>query len=105
MAPIMTARQVLSLATRGGASVLGRTDIGSLEVGKCADFIAINLNRLDYAGALHDPVAATIFCNSVNVDLNVVGGQIIVQNGHFLPFDLSDHVQKHNQAAKRLLEG
>ncbi len=103
--PIMTARQVLSLATRGGASVLGRTDIGSLEVGKCADFIAINLNRLDYAGALHDPVAATIFCNSVNVDLNVVGGQIIVQNGHFLPFDLSDHVQKHNQAAKRLLEG
>lgn len=103
--PIMTARQALSLATRGGASVLGRTDIGSLEVGKCADFIAINLNRLDYAGALHDPVAATIFCNSVNVDLNVVGGQIIVQNGHFLPFDLSDHVQKHNQAAKRLLEG
>lgn len=103
--PIMTARQVLSLSTRGGASVLGRTDIGSLEVGKCADFIAIDLNRLDYAGALHDPVAATIFCNSVNVDLNVVGGQIIVQNGHFLPFDLSDHVQKHNQAAKRLLEG
>lgn len=103
--PIMTARQVLSLSTRGGASVLGRTDIGSLEVGKCADFIAINLNRLDYAGALHDPVAATIFCNSVNVDLNVVGGQIIVQNGHFLPFDLPGHIQKHNQTAKRLLEG
>ncbi len=50
--PLMTARQALSIATRGGAAVLGRKDIGSLEVGKCADFCAINLNKLDYAGAL-----------------------------------------------------
>ncbi len=56
--PLITARQVLELGTRGGAAVLGRTDIGSLEAGKCADFFAINLNRLDYAGALHDPLAA-----------------------------------------------
>ena len=50
--PLMTATQALSLATRGGAAVLGRTDIGSLEVGKCADLVAINLNRLEYTGAL-----------------------------------------------------
>jgi len=43
-------RTALELATRGGAAVLGRSDIGSLESGKCADFFAINLNRLDYAG-------------------------------------------------------
>ena len=71
----MTARQALELATRGGAAVLGRTDIGSLEAGKCADLIAFNLNRLDYAGALHDPVAALVFCAPQPVDWNIVHGQ------------------------------
>jgi cytosine/adenosine deaminase-related metal-dependent hydrolase len=65
---LMTSRQALELATRGGASVLNRDDIGSLEVGKCADFFAVDLNRLDYAGALVDPVAAIIFCAPVSVD-------------------------------------
>ena len=59
---MLTAREALELGTRGGAAVLGRNDIGSLEPGKCADFFAINLNRLEYAGALHDPVAAVVFC-------------------------------------------
>ena len=103
--PLMTARQALSIATRGGAAVLGRSDIGSLEVGKCADFIAIKLDKLDYAGALHDPVAATLFCNSVKVDLNVVGGEIVVKDGVLQSLDLAEHVQKHNQAALRLVRG
>jgi len=103
--PLMTARQALSIATRGGAAVLGRTDIGSLEVGKCADFIAIKLDKLDYAGALHDPVAATLFCNSVRVDLNVVGGEIIVKDGELQSLDLAEHVFNHNQAARRLVRG
>ena len=47
--PLMTARQVLEIATRGSAAVLGRDDLGALEPGKCADFFAVNLNRLDYA--------------------------------------------------------
>ena len=67
---LMTAREALELGTRGGAAVLGRADIGSLEVGKCADFYAINLNRLDYAGgAVHDPVAAIVFCQTFSPDL------------------------------------
>jgi cytosine/adenosine deaminase-related metal-dependent hydrolase len=53
----MTAREVLEIATKGGAAVLGRDDIGSLEPGKCADFFSINLHTVDYAGALNDPVA------------------------------------------------
>src|SRR3990172_37815 len=44
---LMTAREALDLGTRGGAAVLGRKDIGSSESGKCADFFAINLNRLE----------------------------------------------------------
>jgi cytosine/adenosine deaminase-related metal-dependent hydrolase len=102
---ILTARQALELATRGGASVLGRKDIGSLEVGKCADFIAINLNRLDYAGALHDPLAAIVFCQPQGVDLNVVHGKTVVKDGQLVGLDVPMHVEKHNRAARRLLEG
>jgi len=89
-----------------GASLTGgRTDIGSLEVGKCADFIAINTNRLEYAGALHDPLAAVLFCNAVNVDVNVVAGKIIVKDRELQTLDLHTHIEKHNRAAVRLMEG
>ena len=103
--PLMSARQALELATRGGAAVLGRSDIGSLEVGKCADLIAINLNRLDYAGALHDPVAAALFCTPQKVDVNIVGGKFIVKNGELTVLDLPNLVTRHNSAAQRLLNG
>ncbi|MBI9045634.1 MAG: 8-oxoguanine deaminase [Anaerolineaceae bacterium] len=102
--PILTARNVLELATIGGARVLGRNDIGSLEVGKAADFIAFDLNRLDYAGALHDPVSAVIFCHPQKVDYNVVHGELIVEKGQMVTIDVPSQVKKHNQAAKRLLE-
>ncbi|MFH1523967.1 MAG: 8-oxoguanine deaminase [Chloroflexota bacterium] len=100
---LMTAREALRLATRGGAAVLGRSDIGSLEVGKCADFFAINLNRLDYAGALHDPVAAAVFCQPVRADYTVVGGKFLVREGRLVTADEGKLVEKHNQAAGRLL--
>ncbi|HEY9121592.1 MAG TPA: 8-oxoguanine deaminase [Brevefilum sp.] len=103
--PLMSARQALEMATRGGARVLGREDIGSLEVGKCADLIAIDLNRVDYAGALHDPVAAALFCSPQKVDLNIVGGKIIVKDGQMTNLDVDQLVKKHNQAAERLLNG
>lgn len=100
--PLMTARQALSIATRGGASVLGRKDIGSLELGKCADFFAVDLNRLDYTGALADPVAAVVFCAPVKADYTVVGGETIVKHGVVRGLDLQKHVIKHNLAARRL---
>jgi cytosine/adenosine deaminase-related metal-dependent hydrolase len=103
--PILTARQALEIATIGGARVLGRKDIGSLEPGKCADFIAINLNRLEYAGALHDPLAAVLFCSPVKVDYNVVGGKYVIKKGELVTLDLTKHIGKHNDAAIRLMEG
>ena len=103
--PLMSARQALEIATRGGAEVLGRDDIGSLAVGKCADLFAINLNRLDYAGALHDPVAAALFCAPQTVDFNIVGGNLIVNQGTLVTVDVPGLVGRHNQAAKRLLNG
>ena len=100
---LFTARQALELATRDGAAVLGRTDIGSIEPGKCADFIAIKLDKLSYAGALHDPVAAMIFCAPEKVDYNVVNGKFIVKDGQLSTLDLEKQIASHNRAAKRLL--
>jgi cytosine/adenosine deaminase-related metal-dependent hydrolase len=101
--PLMTARQALELATRGGAAVLGREDIGSLEAGKCADLFAINLNRLSYAGALHDPVAAALFCAPQTVDLSMVNGKMVVKDGQLTRINTDQLIQKHNTAAKQLL--
>jgi cytosine/adenosine deaminase-related metal-dependent hydrolase len=101
----MTAREALRLGTRGGAAVLGRADIGSLESGKCADFFAVNLNRLDFSGALHDPVSAMVFCQPVRVDYTVVGGKFIVKEGKLATIDESKLITRHNTAARRLLAG
>lgn len=101
--PLMSARRALEMATRGGAAVLGRQDIGSLEPGKCADFIAIDLNRLEYAGALHDPIAAMLFCSPVQVDYNVVAGRFVVKQGELVNLEIGKLVQEHNRAAARLL--
>ncbi len=103
--PLMTARQALELATRGGAAVLGRSDIGSLEPGKCADFVAFNLNALDYAGALHDPVAALVFCQPQRASYTVVHGRMIVKDGVLQTVDLPHLIERHNRAARRLLQG
>jgi cytosine/adenosine deaminase-related metal-dependent hydrolase len=103
---LMTAREALWLGSRGGAAVLGRTDIGSLQPGKCADFYAINLNRLEYAGgAVHDPVSAVVFCQPGKVDYTVVGGKFIVKSGQLVTVDAHDLAEKHNRAAKRLVNG
>jgi len=101
---IFTARQALEVATRGGAAVLGREDIGSLETGKCADFIGFKLDHLEFAGALHDPLAALVFCQSRQVDLNYVHGKAVVKDGALTGLDLQAHIEKHNRASKRLLE-
>jgi 8-oxoguanine deaminase len=100
---MMTARQALEIATIGGAAVLGRDDIGSLEPGKCADFIAFDLERLDYAGALHDPLAALIFCHPQRVDWSFVHGQAVVKEGQLLTVDVPHLVERHNRASRRLL--
>ena len=101
---LMTAREALYLGTRGGAAVLGRTDIGSLEPGKCADFFAVDLDRIEFSGgAVHDPVSAVVFCQPVRVDYTVVGGRFVVREGSVVTLDERKLVEKHNKAAERLL--
>ncbi|RME08793.1 MAG: 8-oxoguanine deaminase, partial [Anaerolineae bacterium] len=80
-----------------------RTDIGSLEAGKCADFFAINLNRLEYAGGLHDPVAAVVFDQPVRVDYTVVGGKFVVKEGQLVTVDEGRLIETHNRLARELV--
>ena len=101
---LISARECLELGTVGGAKVLGRKDIGSLEVGKCADFFAYDVRRLETSGALHDPVAALVFCQPRNVDFTVVHGKVVVREGQLTTIDLEKHIQKHNQAAARIAQ-
>ena len=101
----MSAREALEIATLGGASVLRRDDIGSLEPGKAADLIAINLNRLEYAGALHDPVAATMFCAPVRVDWSMINGRVVVEEGRLTTIEIEPIIERHNQIAKEMVTG
>ena len=100
----LTARQALELGTLGGARVLGRDDIGLLEPGKAADFIGINMNRLDFAGALHDPVSAIVFCTPPRVDVSVINGRIVVKEGQLTTMELMPVIERHNKIAKGMVE-
>ena len=100
----LSAQEALEMATLGGAAVLGRDDVGSLEVGQAADFIAIDLNRLEYAGAWHDPLAALVFCTPVNVDLSLINGRIVVEGGRLVGLGLEEIVARHNRISRRMVE-
>lgn len=100
----MTARQALEIATLGGAKVLGRDDIGALAVGMAADLIAINLDRPQFAGALHDPVAALIFCQAERVDYSFINGKKVVDRGRLTTVELETLVEKTNRIARSMVE-
>ena len=101
----MTARQALELATRGGAEVLGRDDIGYLAIGMAADFIAVDMQTIGFAGALHDPVAALVFCTPPQVAWSVVNGRIIVREGELASAELPLIIESHNRLARELVHG
>jgi cytosine/adenosine deaminase-related metal-dependent hydrolase len=100
----MTAFEALRMATRGGAAVLGRDDIGFLAPGMAADVIGYRLDRLGLAGgAVHDPLASLVFCHPPGVDLSVINGRVRVQEGVLLETDLDQLVRQHNDIARRLV--
>jgi cytosine/adenosine deaminase-related metal-dependent hydrolase len=99
----MTARDALHLATRGGARVLGRRDIGHLAVGMCADLALFDLRTLGFAGgAVHDPVASLLLCASPQAAYTVVNGRVVVREGCITTIDLQSTVEVHNRMAVAL---
>ena len=102
----LSAREALEMATRGGANVLQRDDIGSIEVGNAADIVGIRLDHLDYAGAApHDPVASLVFCYPRTVDFAMVNGRLLIDHGELLGWDLGRVVEQQNRHAQRLITG
>ncbi|WP_025745847.1 8-oxoguanine deaminase [Kallotenue papyrolyticum] len=102
----LTAPEALRLATRGGAATLGRDDIGYLAPGMAADVIGYRLESLPLAGgAVHDPLAALVFCQPPNVNLSVINGRVRVRNGEPVDIDLPRLIARHNAIARALLRG
>jgi 8-oxoguanine deaminase len=101
----LSGREALWMATRGGAAVLGRDDVGQLAPDKAADFIGLRLDRLAYAGALHDSLAALVFCAPQQVDLSVIDGRIVVEDGQLMTIDLGPVIEQHNRVSRELVEG
>jgi 8-oxoguanine deaminase len=102
----LTAREALRLATRGGAAVLGRDDIGQLAPDMAADIIGYRLDTIAMAGgAVHDPLAALVFCQPPQVTFSIVQGVLRVWDGMLLGVDLPRLVEQHNRVARRLVLG
>jgi 8-oxoguanine deaminase len=101
----ITAEQVLELGTTGGARLLGWTAIGTLAPGKAADLALVEMDRLDYAGALSDPLAAVIFSGcSHEVDTVIVNGAIVLERGRVLGIDEPALRRDANRVARMMLE-
>jgi cytosine/adenosine deaminase-related metal-dependent hydrolase len=100
-ADALTAEEVLWMATRGGAAVLGRDDIGTLAPGMAADFVAFDLTQLGYAGAQHDPLAAP---TPGSVILSVINGRVVVENGELSGVDLPRLIARHNALSQKMID-
>lgn len=83
--------------------MLGRDDIGRIAPGYAADMIAIDLNRVEFSGALHDPVAAVVFSGPLKVDHSWVGGRPLVEDGKVVGIDVGSLVAEHNRLSKTLI--
>ena len=102
----MTARDMLAVATRGGARVLGRDDIGHLAPGMAADLAMFDLRGLAMAGAaVHDPVASLLLCTPPTAAYTIVNGRIVVREGQLTTVDLGPLVERHNHLARVLVDG
>ena len=100
----MSARDALDLATRGGARVLGRDDIGHIAPGMAADLALFDLRALGFAGgAVHDPVAALLLCAPANAAHTIVNGRVVVRQGQLATLDLGPLIERHNRLAQALV--
>ncbi|MBS1881551.1 MAG: amidohydrolase family protein [Actinobacteria bacterium] len=97
----LTARTALRLATTYGARVLGRDDLGSLEPGKRADIGLYDVNSLEFVGAEHDLVAATVLCHTRRVKHLLVEGREVVRDARLVTVDEEQVAIEARDVARR----
>ncbi len=96
----MPAERVLRMATRGSAQLLGQPEIGHLSIGAAADVVLFRLDRIDFAGAMHDPASAILFCGGgVRADMTIVNGIILVAEGRLVDTDEERLFHRANEIA------
>ena len=100
----LNARQTLALATRGGAAVLGRDDIGILAPGYAADITAFDRRTIDFAGSDWDPLASLLFCGPVKANHTVINGRHVVANGQLATMDMGQILERHAAMAYDLMQ-
>ncbi len=100
----LSARDVLRMATRGGAAALGRNDIGELSAGKQADLALFKMDQVSQAGSLSDPIASLIFTTRQSaLNYLLIQGKIVMENGSST-IDEETLVSRHNLIAAEMLE-
>ncbi len=104
-ATAMSAREMLEIATLGGARVLGRDDIGALAPGMACDLVTVALDQVGLAGADHDPLAALLFCSVPKVTHSVVNGRVVVRGGELLTLEAPKLVENHRRLALTQVSG
>lgn len=100
-----TGYEILKIATKGSASILGRTDIGSLEVGKAADLFLIDSRELSMVGAGEDPASllATVGWHQP-VSYTIIAGKVVVEKGRIITIDEEKTARKARELVAKLLE-
>jgi len=98
----LSAREALEMATRGGAALLGRDDIGHLAPGMSADFIAVKRDQLGLSGTERDPLAALVLCGPFRVDYSYINGKEIIGEGAFRSFDIGAALADHQKVMNRI---
>ena len=104
-ADALGARDVLRMATENGADLLGVNGVGTLSVGRGADLALFDVHKMEYAGALSDPLAALVFSGyNHGADYTIVNGNVAVENGRLVGIDEERLFEQANAAAWRLYE-
>ena len=102
-ASTMTARETLRVATKGGASVLNRDDIGMLVPGYAADITAFKRDNVDFSGSDWDPVASLVFCGPSKANYTIINGKIVVSEGQLNSIPMEKLVRKHSKLSRDLI--
>ena len=102
-ASAMTAREALRVATKGGASVLNRDDIGMLVPGYAADITAFKRDNVDFSGSDWDPVASLVFCGPSKANYTIINGKIVVSEGQLTSIPMEKLVHEHSKLSRDLI--